>query len=113
MRTRFITLLGKHRVAALITGDEHNYSRLVLDERMGAFTKGVEHPVTQLISGGAGAPWYAQDFNAPWAAQVSTFDLRQHLIIIDSAGETLVGRAVTAGGETIETFTFPPSVERP
>jgi hypothetical protein len=106
MRNRFLKVLGQHRVAALITGDEHNYSRLVLDERMGEYTEVVKHPVTQLISGGAGAPWYAQDFKTPWAKQVAHFDLRQHLIVLEARGDALIGRAVTAGGETIETFTL-------
>ncbi|MCP5070853.1 MAG: hypothetical protein GY946_30170, partial [bacterium] len=80
MRERFWNVLMKHRVGVTGYGDEHNYSRLRVDTRLDpAYTV----PIWQIISGGVGAPFYAQDHEAPWADHVAAFSAVQHFCILD------------------------------
>jgi hypothetical protein len=99
MRRRFLSVLSAAEVRALLHGDEHNYSRT----RVHAGLDGaVEHPFFQLISGGAGAPYYARDRDVPWADDVRAFDARQHLILIDVEGDAATAQVLGRSGELIE-----------
>jgi len=100
-RQRFFEILGKHRVAAVVNGDEHNYSRTLVDAEL---VEGIERPVWQLISGGAGAPYYAQETDVPWAGNVRAFDPRQHFVRIEIDGEDAHAAAVSLTGEVMDRF---------
>lgn len=103
MRDRFARLLGSHRVVALVCADEHNYSRLRVDANV---VEGVEHPFWQLVSGGAGAPYYAQDREVPWSDRVAFFDPRQHFLRFDVDGGRVDLVVVGIVGEEIERVTL-------
>lgn len=107
-RARFLRILAKHGVSLLVHGDEHNYSRTKIDASL---IEGLERPVWQLISGGAGAPFYAQDRSVPWVDNVARFDARQHFIAVHVNGPEarVIVRSVT--GETIDTFEVKPATE--
>ncbi len=101
-RAKLYGILGRHGVTAIIHGDEHNYSRLLVDaEILGA---PMERPVWQLISGGAGAPYYAQDREVPWSAEVAAFDTRQHYLRVLVDGDACVVEAVSREGGRIDRF---------
>jgi hypothetical protein len=75
IRERFWKLLADHRVLAYVSGDEHNYSRA----RIGPETvAGASASVYSVITGGCGAPYYAQDTPAPYVERVQAFSPQQH-----------------------------------
>ena len=76
-RNLFFRLLSKHGVGVIFHGDEHNYSRTRVDDDM---VPGMTAPMWQIISGGAGAPYYAQEMDVPWSHKVARFDPRQHYV---------------------------------
>lgn len=80
MRNRFWSILMAYGVRAAGFGDEHNYSLLRVDERLGdEYTT----PVWQIVSGGVGAPFYARDRDVPWSRYLSRFSAVQHFCILD------------------------------
>jgi hypothetical protein len=101
MRDRFVRLLGRHGVALLVTGDEHNYSRTLVDDRL---VPDLERPFWQVISGGAGAPYYAQDMSLPWVDHVRAFDERQHFVLFRVDGDGLDAEAISLEGARIDRF---------
>lgn len=103
MRDRFARLLGAHGVLALVCADEHNYSRLRVDDGV---VEGVERPFWQLVSGGAGAPYYAQERDVPWADRVAFFDPRQHYLRFDVDGAKVELVVIGVVGEEIERVTL-------
>lgn len=105
-RDRFVRLLGHHGVDLLFTGHEHNYSRLRLD---GTLVPGLERPLWQVISGGAGAPYYAQDRSLPWASRVAAFDARQHLVLGHVEGGRLAVEAISLEGARLDRFETSPA----
>ena len=98
-RDAFFQLIARHGVVALVHGDEHNYSRLQVDESL---VPGMTRPVWQLVSGGAGAPYYAQEQGLPWSDQVAAFDPRQHVLLFDVHSNRVGLRVVGINGETID-----------
>ncbi|MEM1415943.1 MAG: metallophosphoesterase family protein [Myxococcota bacterium] len=101
-RAKLFAILGRHGVAAIVHGDEHNYSRVLVDEAtLGA---PIERPVWHLVSGGAGAPYYAQDARVPWAERVAAFDARQHFLRLLIDGDECAIQAVSREGAVIDRF---------
>lgn len=100
-RTKLFVVLGRHGVAAVIHGDEDNYSRTLVN---GDIVDGMENHVWQLISGGAGAPYYAQETDVPWSGNVRRFDPRQHFVRVRVDGDEALAQAVSLSGEVIDEF---------
>ena len=100
-RAALYEVLGRHRVAAIFHGDEHNYSRTRIDR---ASLPELAHPLWQIISGGAGAPYYTQDRSVPWVDQVRAFDPRQHFVRVQIEGDRATAEAVSLTGEIIDRF---------
>jgi len=96
MRNRFWQLLARHdKVVAFLCGDEHNYSRTIVDAEVDpSFTR----PVWHIVSGGAGAPFYVQDTSVPWSDKVEAFFPVNHYCTFD-VGDDRVSLTVysTAG----------------
>ena len=82
---------------------KHNYSRTRIDDEL---VEGLEHPIWQLVSGGAGAPYYAQESDVPWADNVEVFDPRQHYVRLRVDGDELELSAISIYGETLDTLTL-------
>jgi hypothetical protein len=136
IRNRFVRLMASRpKVAAVLAGDEHGYHRLLVDRRVplgdpprddrdgdGRIEWPEEpcspladlgHPVLYFISGGAGAPYYAEE-TTPWTAwwrerQKKGKDRHgfrsssQENILIFTASETrLTFEAVNPFGEVID-----------
>lgn len=104
MRTTFWTLMSELEVDIVFHGDEHNYSRLLVDEEMDpAFT----HPVWQIVTGGCGAPYYAQSTHVPWASRVVKFSPQEHFVMVDILDEAhAVVTALGRNGELLDRFTI-------
>jgi hypothetical protein len=75
MRERFWKLLASHGVLAYVAGDEHNYSRALIGAETVA---GAERSVYSVITGGCGAPYYAQDTPPQYVERVQAFSAEQH-----------------------------------
>lgn len=69
------------KVLAILTGDEHNYNRLQLTEKVTIYPEDypykkleVSRPIYQINNGAAGAPYYAQEV-LPWSAHTKAFSV--------------------------------------
>ena len=100
MRERFWSLLSEHQVLAYVTGDEHNYSRALIGSET---VPGATTPVWSIISGGAGAPYYAQDTPEAYRDRVQAFSTQQHWLSWTFEGERAVLEVHGRTGEIIET----------
>jgi hypothetical protein len=104
MRAEFWSMMSEYAVDVVLHGDEHNYSRLLIDDSIEPTMK---RPVWQVVTGGCGAPFYAQDATVPWFNQVAKFSPQENFVMVDvlsdqSAVLTTFGR----NGELIDRFTL-------
>lgn len=100
MRNRFWSILASSpKVVAFMCGDEHNYSRTLIDADVDpAFT----HPVWHIVSGGAGAPFYARDASVPWADKVEAFATLNHYCLFEADRERVSLSVYTPGGVLLD-----------
>ncbi|MFW6019181.1 MAG: metallophosphoesterase family protein [Bacteroidales bacterium] len=75
------------KTLAVLCGDEHNYSHLLINDTMPRYPEGYEKPklklerdFRQLTNGSAGAPYYAQE-KLPWSENVKTFSTQNAFIL--------------------------------
>ncbi len=78
---------------ALLCGDEHNYTRLVVDNNTPIYPEGwkgpklkLRRPFIQITNGAAGAPYYAPE-KLPWSDHVKKFSTLNALMIVDIIGQ--------------------------
>ncbi|MCF6365144.1 MAG: metallophosphoesterase family protein [Bacteroidales bacterium] len=95
------------KVVALMTGDEHNYNKVKISPDVNIYPEKYEfekikrkRTIWQINNGSAGAPYYAQDKNTPWANSVSGFTTQQVLVLIYIEGKKVSVKVVNA--ETFE-----------
>ena len=102
-RNRFWSVLANSpKVVAFMCGDEHNYSRTLIDTDVNPdFT----HPVWHIVSGGAGAPFYAQDKSVSWVDKVAAFAPVNHYCVFDTDHETVSLCVYAANGALLEEVT--------
>lgn len=99
MRERFMKLVNDYQVTALLFGHEHNYSRTVIDHSV---DKAMQHPVTQIISGGAGAPFYPQDTEVPWRSAVKKHAMTYHYVLFKVDGPKVKFSVIDLEGQVID-----------
>ncbi len=103
MRNRFWSVLAHSpKVVAFMCGDEHNYSRTLIDTDI---DPGFAHPVWHIVSGGAGAPFYAQDTSVTWADKVAAFAPVNHYCVFDADREKVSLRVYSANGALLDEVT--------
>mgnify|MGYP001281130375 CR=1 FL=1 len=106
-RDDLLTLIQRHgKVVAILTGDEHNYNRLRLDQTVPIYPDGwtgprvtLSRPFHQINNGAAGAPYYAQE-QTPWSAFVRGFSTQNALCLIHVRGKRVQLEVVNP--ETLE-----------
>ncbi|MDP3461367.1 MAG: hypothetical protein Q8S18_01120 [Bacteroidales bacterium] len=83
---------------AVLTGDEHNYSRLYVDNEMPRYPGNwsqsklsLKRPIWHITNGSAGAPYYGQE-ELPWSENVKFFSLQYALVIFDVNGTSVTLR---------------------
>jgi hypothetical protein len=96
---------GKMR--AVFCGHEHNYSRLLVRPTTpvhpdGSAEPGFAHPVWQCVSGGCGAPSYAESRDVPWAGEIAAFSMVSHYLLIGVSGGDVALFAIGETGEEID-----------
>ena len=60
------------------------------------------HAVWQITSGGAGAPFYGQDFSVPWIRQVKKFTSVPHYCLVKVRGKEVQLEVWTRSGRLVE-----------
>ncbi len=89
-------LVNKHeKVRAIITGDEHNYNRLPIHQKMERYPDPykpdklpLKDTLWQINNGAAGAPYYAQE-PTPWQDEVKNFTTQNALVLFHVNGESI------------------------
>lgn len=94
------------KVVAVLFGDEHNYNRMRLDDETPVYLDGstnpnFTNPVWQIITGGAGAPFYAQQ-DTPWAGDVERFYPSKHYCLLSVDGGKVSIKAISDSGELVD-----------
>ena len=98
-RDALIQLLDRYGVEIIFFGDEHNYSRVRIDGKIGP----VAGCITQIITGGAGAPYYELAEEIPWQANLEKFGRENHFVLVD-VGEKVTVRVIGITGHTLDEF---------
>ena len=83
------------KVRAILTGDEHNYNRLLLTPETEIYPENYLFPkielrrsIYQINNGAAGAPYYAQE-ETPWTPYVSNFTTQNALVFFHVDGKNI------------------------
>jgi len=88
-RDEFLDLLinGSEKVVAVLSGDEHNYSRMKLTAETPIYPANwnkkkikITRPLWQIINGSSGAPYYGQE-KLPWSGSVEKFSTQYALML--------------------------------
>jgi len=96
-RDQYLDLLVNEssKVRAILTGDEHNYNRLLLTNEVNIYPDDwagerfrFSRPIWQINNGAAGAPYYAQE-ELPWSDDVSIFSTQHALCFFHVDGASL------------------------
>ncbi len=101
------------KVAAVLTGDEHNYCRLRIDSDMVIYPDDyprarlqITRPLWQINNGAAGAPYYGQE-SAPWSDHVRKFSTQNALVLFHVAGDAINVEVINPDTmEQIDAFTL-------
>lgn len=108
-RDDFWNLVSQNgKVRAVIVGDEHNYARLLIDKKTPVYPDGrsneqFKYPVHHIISGGAGAPYYARgEVEIPWENQIKAFSSQQHYLLFGVNDQDVYLFVVSVTQEIIE-----------
>jgi len=83
------------KTVAALTGDEHNYNMLTINEEMPRYPDAYSHPKVklnrtfyQINNGAAGAPYYAQE-ETPWMKNLRNFSTQNAIVLIDVDGKQI------------------------
>lgn len=101
------------KVAAIFTGDEHNYCKTFINKDMEMYPKDWKLPklelkrsVYQINNGACGAPYYAQE-ETPWSKYTSGFSTQNALVLVDVDAEHIKVRVLNPDTlEEIESYTL-------
>lgn len=82
-----------NKTVAALTGDEHNYNMLTINDKMPRYPENYPHEKLklnrtfyQINNGAAGAPYYAQE-KTPWMKNLRNFSTQNALVLIDVDGK--------------------------
>ena len=87
------------KAVAMFFGDEHNYNRTLIDAEVNpAFV----NPVWQIISGGAGAPFYGWEKDTPWVNKVHFFSAQKNYCLITVDGDEVLLEVIGDADDVID-----------
>ncbi len=113
MRDEFMDILvnqsSKFRI--LLTGDEHNYTRLTINNKSKIYPEDwrgkrikLKRDFIQIVNGAAGAPYYAKE-KLPWSADLNVFSSQYALVIFHIDGDSIIIEVINPDSlETIEKY---------
>ena len=99
-RNKFLKILDKHGVKIVFFGDEHNYTRVLINKDIAP----IKGEITQIISGGAGAPFYELAPQFPWKKNLKAFSKENHFILVNVGGKKVKVEAVSIYGYVLDSF---------
>ncbi len=92
----------------LLTGDEHNYSRLHINKDSKIYPEDwqgkkivLKREFVQIVNGAAGAPYYAKE-NLPWTGDLQKFSSQYALVIFHVDGDKIIIEVINP--DTLETI---------
>ncbi len=103
-------ICSSEKVVAVFYGDEHNYHRMLVDSSTVFYEENgylpseplnPKHPVWQIVTGGAGAPYYAQ-VESPWIKSVQSFYPGYHYCFVQVRSDTVNLNVYNEVGELID-----------
>lgn len=80
-------------------GDEHGYCRTLITPEI---NPQFAHPVWHIVSAGAGAPYYSQDKDVPWASEVRAFSTQLNYALVKVDGKRVAIEVYSFTGELID-----------
>jgi hypothetical protein len=114
-RDEFLDILVNKstKALAILCGDEHNYSRISIEEGVPIYPTQwpyekieLNRPIWQLTNGSAGAPYYSQE-DLPWSDYVEIFSTQYALILFYIDGDKVRIEVINPDTlEMIETVTL-------
>lgn len=114
-RDEFLNILinKSSKVRALLTGDEHNYSRMILNDSTPIYPVNWKHeklkvsrPLVQIVNGSAGAPYYGRE-DIPWYSDVRKFSSQNAVVFFHIEGDKIQLEVINPDTyETIEKLDF-------
>ena len=85
---------------ALLCGDEHNYTRMLINDSTPRYPKGYNKPkvalkghLWQITNGSAGAPYYGLE-KLPWSGFVKEYTTEHALMLFDVHGKKVTLRVI-------------------
>ncbi len=94
------------KVRAILTGDEHNYHRTLIEPGINLYPKNwdktklkIKRKIYQINNGAAGAPYYAQE-QVPWTNRVKKFTTQNALVLFYVNGKKI--HVVVKNPDTLE-----------
>ncbi|UBM62338.1 metallophosphoesterase family protein [Candidatus Sulfidibacterium hydrothermale] len=118
-RDQFLNILVNEnsKVLALLCGDEHNYTRMLINNNTPRYPKGYDKPevklkrsIWQITNGSAGAPYYGQE-KLPWSSFVKEYTTQHALMLFDVHGKKVTLRVINPDTfEKIEQVDLTPNV---
>ena len=96
------------KVVALLCGDEHNYSRMLVSGKMEMYPEDwdtqkltLNREIWQITNGSAGSPYYGQE-QLPWSSFVEYFTPQYALVLVDVEGTVVKMKVINP--DTLETI---------
>lgn len=81
------------KVRALLTGDEHNYAKTFINQKMPRYPESWSKPklelkrsIYQINNGSAGAPYYAKE-QTPWSDFATNFSTQNVVVLVNVEGD--------------------------
>ncbi|PJB76624.1 MAG: hypothetical protein CO090_10425 [Acidobacteria bacterium CG_4_9_14_3_um_filter_49_7] len=100
-RNELMSLLSRYGVQLIFFGDEHNYSRVLINKEIAPVT----NEINQIVSGGTGAPFYELAKDIPWRKNLKAFSRENHYILVD-VDENIHIRVIGISGRVLDKFTI-------
>ena len=101
-RDKFLDIIinKSSKVLAVLTGDEHNYCKTLINNKMNMYPENWDKPklklkrsIYQINNGACGAPYYAQE-ETPWSEFTSGFSTQNALVLVDVNGDKVFVRVL-------------------
>ena len=115
-RDRYLDIIVNKstKVRAVLTGDEHNYCKTEITDKMKRYpenwdkeTVKLNRNIYQINNGACGAPYYAQDLTMPWSDYTSGFSTQNALVLFDVKGNDVKVRILNPDTlEEIESYSL-------
>ncbi|MBN2801059.1 MAG: metallophosphoesterase [Deltaproteobacteria bacterium] len=100
-RERLWRILADAQAVAYVAGDDHHYSRSLIGAETVA---GLSRPVWSVITGGAGAPWYAVAPPEAYAARLVAGSPQLHYTLWSFDGPEVQMQAISITGEVLDSL---------